>query len=138
RWADMAGDDTVHLRGPMRIGVVAQDARPRAPADRLGLDRIKPYEDFGNVLPVARHENLFPFLQEELYACPGIGNQAGSGTRSLEDARRGGKTVLGHAGAIDVEHRLGRGVEGVVIAGRDMAHVAHVLAPRLVVPTRAA
>lgn len=87
----MAGDDTVHLRGPMRIGVVAQDARPRAPADRLGLDRIKPYEDFGNVLPVARHENLFPFLQEELYACPGIGNQAGSGTRSLEDARRGEK-----------------------------------------------
>ena len=69
---------------------------------------------------------------------PGVGDQAGAGARGLEHPGRRREAVGRHAGAVDVEHRAGRAVEGVVVGGADMADVADVGRQRPVVPAGAA
>src|SRR4051794_15076099 len=101
-----------------------QQARACGVADAPRLRRV-------DSLDVPRHgvavsgDKYFPFgLQEGLDAFPGIHDQAGPGTASLEHARWRRPTEARHAVAVDVEHQTGAAIERVVIVRRHVSEPA--------------
>src|SRR5689334_11315767 len=90
-------------------------------ADPPCVLRREPRQDFRDSRPIGSHQDLSARLEELANAFPSVGNDAGACSGGLEYACRGAVAECRHAVTADVQNRVGRRIEGIMITGVDMA-----------------
>src|SRR5262249_14859073 len=133
-----AVEDRFDFGGAMRVGVLAKDATAGGGADASRARAVAAFDDRRHLVTRARDQDFALRLEEQLDAGEVVADNAGARAGGFEHARGRRAAVARHRIAVDVEDQRRSAVERVVIARVDVANIAYICWPRLVVPAVAA
>src|SRR5690606_39044050 len=127
--------DSIHLRSPQLVGVLGPCAGERGAPDLSRTVESERLEMSGDVLAITSDQNFLPRLKEQLYAFPGVRNDAGACASGLEHAGCRRKSHGGHAVPRDIQHGERRRIECVVVAAIDVPEMMDIRRELMPLPT---